>query len=95
MKEKLMHCHKEVISELSHINQIVNVDEVALFKSSPQQFWSILDSAENLVDVLTIAIFYGNSKPNLLEDFLADFINDAQILKNDGLVTETKLFQYW
>ena len=95
MKEKLMHCHKEVISELSHINQIVNVDEVSLFKSSPQQFWPILDSAENLVDVLTIAIFYGNSKPNLLEDFLADFINEAQILKNDDiLVTETKLLQY-
>ena len=77
MKEELIHCHKEVISELSHINQIVNVDEVALFKSSPQQFWHILDSAENLVDVLTIAIFYGNSKQNLLEDFLADFINEA------------------
>lgn len=95
MKEKLMHCHKEVISELSHINQIVNVDEVSQFKSSPQQFWLILDSAENLVDVLTIANFYGNTKPNLLEEFLADFINEAQILKNDDLlITETKLLQY-
>ena len=90
-----MHCHKEVISELSHINQIVNVDEVSQFKSSPQQFWLILDSAENLVDVLTIANFYGNTKPNLLEEFLADFINEAQILKNDDLlITETKLLQY-
>ena len=95
MKEKLMHCHKEVISELSHINRIVNVNEVSLFKSSPQQFWLILDSAENLVDVLTIANFYGNTKPNLLEEFLADFINEAQILKNDDLlITETKLLQY-
>ena len=95
MKEKLMHCHKEVISELSHINQIVNVDEVSQFKSSPQQFWLILDSAENLVDVLTIANFYGNTKPNLLEEFLADFINEAQILKNDDLlITELKLLQY-
>ena len=71
---------------MSHINLIVNVDGVTLFKSSPQQFWTILVSVENLVDVFIVSIFYGNSKLNPLNDFLADFINEVKILKNDGLV---------
>ena len=86
MKKQLIHFHKESLSDLSHINLIVNVDGVPLFKSSPQQFWPILVSVENLVDVFIVAIFYGNSKPNPLDDFLADFINEVKVLKNDGLV---------
>ena len=62
------------------------MDGVPLFKSSQQEFWPILVSVENLVDVFIVAIFYGNSKPNPLNDFLADFINEVEILKNDGLV---------
>ena len=60
MKEQLIHFHKESLSDLSHINLIVNADGVPLFKSSPQQFWPILVSVENLVDVSSAAIFYGN-----------------------------------
>ena len=85
-KEQLIHFDKESLSHLSHINLIVNVDGVPLFKSYLQQFWSILVSVENLVDVFIVAIFYGNSKRNTLNDFLADFINEMKILKNDGLV---------
>ena len=62
------------------------MDGVPLFKSSLQQFCPILVSVENLVDVFIVAIFYGTSKPNQLNDFLADFINEVKILKNDGLV---------
>ena len=62
------------------------MDGVPLFKSSLQQFCPILVSVENLVDVFIVAIFYGNSKRNPLNDFLADFINEMKILKNDGLV---------
>ena len=90
MKEQLIHFHKESLSNLSHINLIVNVDGVPLFKSSPRQFWPILVSIENLVHVFIVAIFYGNPKPNSLNDFLADFINEAKVLKNDGLVVTSK-----
>ena len=69
MKEQLIHFHKESLSHLSHINLIVNVDGVPLFKSSSQQFWPILVSVENLDDEFIVAIFYGNSKPNPLNDF--------------------------
>ena len=62
------------------------MDGVPLFKSSLQQFCPILVSVENLVDVFIVSIFYGNSKRNPLNDFLADFINEMKILKNDGLV---------
>ena len=86
MKEQLTHFHKESLSHLSHVNLIVNVVGVPLFKSSPQQLWPILVSVENLVDLFIVAIFYGNSKPNPLNDFLADFINEVEILKNDGLI---------
>ena len=86
MKEQLIPFHKESLSDLSHINLIVNVDGVSLLKSSPQQFWTILVSVENLVDVFIVSIVYGNSKLKPLNDFLADFINEVKILKNDGLV---------
>ena len=86
MKEQLIPFHKGSLSDLSHINLIVNVDGVSLFKSSPQQFWTILVSVENLVDVFIVSIVYGNSKLKPLNDFLADFINEVKILKNDGLV---------
>ena len=86
MKEQLIPFHKESLSDFSHISLIVNVDGVSLFKSSPQQFWTILVSVENLVDVFIVSIVYGNSKLKPLNDFLADFINEVKILKNDGLV---------
>ena len=86
MKEQLIPFHKESLSDLSHINLIVNVDGVSLLKSSPQQFWTILVSVENLVDVFIVSIVYDNSKLKPLNDFLADFINEVKILKNDGLV---------
>ena len=86
MKEQLIPFHKESLSDFSHINLIVNVDGVSLFKSSPQQFWTILVSVENLVDVFIVSIVYGNSKLKPLNDSLADFINEVKILKNDGLV---------
>ena len=57
MKGQLIHLHKESLSDLSHINLIVNVDGVPLFKSSSQQFWPNLVSVENLVDVFIVAIF--------------------------------------
>ena len=76
MKEQLIHFHNKSLSDLSHINLIVNVDGVPLFKSS----------VENLVDVFIVAIFYDNSKPNPLNEFLADFINEVKILEKDGLV---------
>ena len=38
-----------------------------------------------------IVFIYGNSKPKLLNDFSADFINEVKILKKDGLaVTSDK-----
>ena len=76
MKEQLIHFHNKSLSDLSHINLIVNVDGVPLFKSS----------VENLVDVFIVGIFYGNSKPNPLNEVLADFINEVKILEKDGLV---------
>ena len=45
-----------------------------------------LKTIENLVDVFIVSIVYGNSKLKPLNDFLADFINEVKILKNDGLV---------
>ena len=90
MKEQLIPFHKGSLSDLSHINLIVNVDGVSLFKSSPQQFWTILVSVENLVEVFIVSIVYGNSKLKPLNHFLADFINEVKILKNDGLVVTSK-----
>ena len=49
-----------------------NIDGVPLFKSSGTQFWPILCSLENYTPFL-VAIFYGQSKPNSLDDFCLTF----------------------
>lgn len=62
----------------------INIDGVPLFKSRNIQFWPILCSLYAL-DPFIVALFCGTSKPNPVDEYLADFILEMQDLVDNGL----------
>lgn len=57
----------------------VNADGVLLKKSSSEEFWVLsgkIHFEPDVYDVFPIAIFYGKLKPQSVEKFLADFIEE-------------------
>ena len=63
------------------------VDGLPLFKSSRSQFWPILIRAHNVprLPVMTVAIFCGESKPLLLDDYFGKFVKEMNRLQANGL----------
>lgn len=63
----------------------VNMDGLPLFRSSKKKFWPILGclvGAKN--EPFVIAIYFGKSNPNNVEEFLEDFVTEAEYLINNG-----------
>ena len=63
---------------------IFNIDGVPVFTSSNLPFWPILCSVDNL-EPFSVAIFYGNSKPNFVDDYLSDLVSELLNLCEDGI----------
>ena len=74
----------QVANRLPSIQLIVNIDGLPLSHSTNHQFWPILGQFSNL-DEFLIALFYGKTKPDSADDFLGDFLNKLEKLKNDGV----------
>ena len=70
--------------KMKSIDLMINVDGLPLFKSSNAQFWPILGSFDGF-HVFVIALFYGESKPNSVEDYLNDFLEEFEKLKVNGI----------
>ena len=73
------------------IELIVNIDGLPLFKSSQVQLWPILGLFENS-NVFIIGLFCGSSKPNSVEQYLHDFIEEVKKLEKDGISHEDKKY---
>lgn len=63
----------------------VNIDGLPLSRSSQQQFWSILGSIIPYDNVFIIGIYHGNEKPANANDFLKEFVNEAEQLCANGI----------
>lgn len=61
-----------------------NVDGVPLFKSSKKCFWPILGQIPNCQPFI-VALYYGSSKPDSVEDILKDFLEELQLLLQNGV----------
>ncbi|XP_065643005.1 uncharacterized protein LOC136074598 [Hydra vulgaris] len=71
------------------LNLQINVDGIPLFRSSKRQFWPIL-SAVNHNSPMIVALYQGNSKPNSVNEFLKDFIDEYKFLKCNGVTHNGK-----
>jgi len=61
----------------------INIDGVPLHKSTNKQFWPILCQVNSSTPAI-VALFLGTSKPNSLENFLEDFIEEMEELHVTG-----------
>eukprot|EP00794_Sanderia_malayensis_P012558 gene12558-13844_t len=65
----------------------VNIDGLPLFKSTSSDLWPILGKI-GATKPFIIALFYGKRKPNLIDLFLEDFLNEHKCIKENGLQLE-------
>ena len=77
----------------NNIQLIVNIDGLPLLKSSQIQLWPILGSFGNL-DVFIIALFCGSSKPNSVEQYLFDFIDEVKKLDENGISHNGRKYRF-
>ena len=71
----------------------VNCDGIPLHKSSSSQFWPICAQICNskfeictiMCSPFLIGLYYGNEKPNNVDEYLADFIEDILNIQNSKL----------
>ena len=70
----------------------INIDGLPLFKSTSDQFWPILGSFDNQ-EVFLIGLYYGKSKPDSLEAYLKDFLEELDVLQNEGIGHDSKIYR--
>lgn len=75
------------------VDLTVNIDGIPLFKSSNVQMWPIL-ACFNHFEPFVIALYCGESKPNSVEDYLYDFLEEVDILSNHNLIFNTKRYKF-
>ena len=70
---------------MQNIKVKVNIDGLPLSKSSKSQLWSILGSFEKS-EVFIIAIFAFTSKPDSVDFYMTDFIQEVNSLQSNGML---------
>ena len=80
----------------------VNIDGLPLYKSSSSQLWPILGLVSNYMDFglslgipFVIGTFHGHSKPLSLDEYLREFVDEANKLYREGFIfnEETYIFR--
>lgn len=82
--QKILLCWKDAPETIS-LN--INMDGLPIFKSTKKEFWPILCNVfENpCFRPFVIGIYYGIGKPQNLNTYLEDFINDMETLLREGI----------
>ena len=70
-----------------NISLLINVDGLPLFKSSRGEFWPILGMVQDVdfSEPFVIGLFYGTRKPNSVDEYFQDFIQEMSEIQADGL----------
>ncbi|KAK3918524.1 LOW QUALITY PROTEIN: Ergochrome gene cluster protein, partial [Frankliniella fusca] len=69
--------HKEIIFDL-------NMDGLELYDSYRDSFWPILGCLKDQQTPFIIGCFYGEGKPDSVDEYLADFVTEMKELKRSG-----------
>ena len=70
----------------------LNIDGIPLFKSNTIEFWPILCQFADF-EPFIVSLYCGTTKPNPLEDFLADFIEELNSITENGITVKGKDFK--
>lgn len=73
----------------------VGIDGVPLTRSTNLCFWPILVSVDQALhqSVQVVSLFYGNSKPIGIEEYLEDFVHEMLELEGSGVVNNNVTYQ--
>lgn len=85
-KNSDLQCVKDGVIHLT-----INVDGLPLFKSTSSDLWPILCSI-NGQKPFVVALFYGTSKPNSVDNFLEDFLKEYERIQQNGVVFADRKF---
>lgn len=89
---KILSDNTDFAKKNDSIKMTVNVDGIPLYKSSNDQFWPILVKFSRFRPAL-VALFCGKSKPDSVENFLSDFLDEYKQLLENGLIFDGKVFK--
>ena len=78
--------------ESDQINLRVNTDGIPVFKSSNIQLWAILCMFGGFRPFL-VAVYSGEKKPNDVNSFLGDFLQEYELLKKICLISNINIIQ--
>ena len=76
--------HPTFVAHNNTLTFTVNIDGVPLYKSSNGQFWPLLCQVGRN-DPFLVALYYGEKKPDCISDFLQEFIEEYNELRQQGL----------
>lgn len=94
--KNLQQCVNTEIHEVNHIELLINVDGIPLYKSSNIQFWPILCKVFNQPDVykpFLVAVYCGKEKPKNVNNYLEKFVAEINHLQEVGIQIDDVLFQ--
>jgi len=79
-------------NEVNTLKLTVNVDGMPLFKSTRGQLWPIMMKVDHFSPFI-VAIFYGKAKPNNIDEYLDDFLQEIYLLQRNNMLFNGKVYQ--
>lgn len=71
------HIEKYLQPAKNQVAQIqINIDGINIFSGSNKSLWPILGHIKNTKDVFCMGIYLGPTKPNKVNDYISDFVQD-------------------
>lgn len=83
--------------EEDRIEILINIDGLPIYRNSDFQFWPVLMKIHHEQYISkpgAVALFCGDSKPNSMEEFLEDFVEEVNKLILNGLTILGKTYTF-
>ncbi|XP_035773514.1 uncharacterized protein LOC118456663 [Anopheles albimanus] len=90
--EKCLRHDFEDLKEPRSVSLNINIDGLPIFNNGNQQVWPILSNVheEPNAKPFIIGAFLGTSKPNSVEEYLREFVDEIKIITSSGIVINDK-----
>lgn len=92
---------KKIISpdvyDETKISVLINVDGVQVFRSANKQFWPIIMKVLHEKydsEPCVVAMYLGVGKPKTATEFMSDFVSEAEILINNGIIIDDRKYKF-
>lgn len=96
IEKNLQRCVNSELHEVRHLQLLINVDGVPLYKSSSMQLWPILCKVFNQPDIykpFLVAVYCGKQKPSNVNNYLRKFVTEVNHLQDVGIRINDVFFE--